>query len=161
MDAERTVPGGAGRRAECGRAVVSGVSDGERSGAFDHLFTETVREGLGEEGYGSWRSIDAPGAVSLSFGFPYPESFPEEELVAAARAVFDEEGEDALQYGGGDYVDRLVESIVDQERRQGIDCEPATVLLTNGATHAIDVVCHTFLEHGDEVFVDESLCRAR
>ncbi|MEF8841061.1 MAG: PLP-dependent aminotransferase family protein [Haloarculaceae archaeon] len=130
------------------------MSEDGRSGAFDHLFTETVRDGIGEEGYGSWRSIDAPGAVSLSFGFPYPASFPEEELVAAAEAVFEEEGDEALQYGGGDYVDRLVESVVTQERRRGIDCGPENVLLTNGATHAIDVVCHTFLEHGDEVFVE-------
>ena len=130
------------------------VSEDGRSGAFDHLFTAAVRDGLGEEGYGSWRSIDAPGAVSLSFGFPYPESFPEEELIAAAEAVFDEEGDEALQYGGGDYVDRLVDAIVEQERREGIDCGPENVLLTNGATHAIDVVCHTFLEHGDEVFVE-------
>ena len=130
------------------------MSDDGRSGAFDHLFTETVREGIGEEGYGSWRSIDAPGAVSLSFGFPYPESFPEGELVAAAETVFDEEGDEALQYGGGDYVDRLVDVVVDQERQQGIDCEPANVLLTNGATHALDVVCHSFLEPGDQVFVE-------
>ena len=130
------------------------MSEDERSGTFDHLFTETVRAGIGEDGYGSWRSIDAPGAVSLSFGFPYPDSFPEEELVAAAEAVFEAEGEHALQYGGGDYVDRLVDAIVEAERRKGIDCGPENVLLTNGATHAIDVVCHTFLEPGDELFVE-------
>lgn len=58
----------------------------ERTGMFDHLFTETVRDGLGGERYGSWRSIDAPGAVSLSYGFPFPASFPNDELVAAAEA---------------------------------------------------------------------------
>jgi 2-aminoadipate transaminase len=125
-----------------------------RSGAFDHLFTETVRRGLGEEGYGSWRSIDAPGAVSLSFGFPYPASFPNDELVDAAEAVFEAEGDTALQYGGGDYADRLVGAVAERERRRGIDCGTENVLLTNGATHAIDVVCQTFLERGDGVFVE-------
>jgi len=130
------------------------MQDNDRTGAFDHLFTETVRDGLDEEGYGSWRSIKAPGAVSLSFGFPFPESFPEDQLVAAAEAVFEEEGERALQYGGGEYVDRLTETIVERERERGIDCGEENVLLTNGSTHAIDVVCHTFLERGDEVFVE-------
>jgi 2-aminoadipate transaminase len=130
------------------------VSDDGHTGAFDHLFTAAVRDGLGEEGYGSWRSIDEPDAVSLSFGFPYPESFPHEELVAAAEAVFEAEHDTALQYGGGDYADRLVETVAERERRRGIDCGPENVLLTNGATHAIDVVCHTFLERGDEVFVE-------
>ncbi|WP_135805261.1 aminotransferase-like domain-containing protein [Halorussus marinus] len=130
------------------------MQDNERTGAFDHLFTETVRDGLNEEGYGSWRSIKAPGAVSLSFGFPFPESFPEDQLVAAAEAVFEQEGERALQYGGGEYVDRLTETVVERERERGIDCDEENVLLTNGSTHAIDVVCHTFLERGDEVFVE-------
>ena len=144
------------RRTESGDEELdeSEDGDGDRTGAFDHLFAETVRRGLGEEGYGSWRSIDAPGAISLSFGFPYPESFPNDELVAAAEAVFEEEGEVALQYGGGEYADRLVEAVVERERRRGIDCEAENVLLTNGATHAIDVVCHTFLEPDDEVFVE-------
>jgi 2-aminoadipate transaminase len=126
----------------------------ERTGTFDHLFTETVRDGLGGERYGSWRSIDAPDAVSLSYGFPFPASFPNDELVAAAEAVFEEEGKHALQYGGGEYANRLVETAAERERERGIDCEEGNVLLTNGATHAIDVVCHTFLEHGDDVFVE-------
>jgi 2-aminoadipate transaminase len=138
-----------------GRPVEDGGTDTPgRTGAFDHLFTETVRDGLGEEGYGSWRSIDAPGAVSLSFGFPFPDSFPNEELVEAAEAVFEVEGDRALQYGGGDYADRLTDAVVRQERGLGIDCAAENVLLTNGATHAIDVVCQTVLERGDDVFVE-------
>lgn len=128
--------------------------DDERTGALDHLFTPAVRDGLGADGYGSWRAIDAPDAVSLSFGFPFPDSFPNDELVAAAEAVFEEEGDRALQYGGGDYVDRLTDAVVDLERGRGIDCEAENVLLTNGSTHAIDVVAHTFLERGDEVIVE-------
>ncbi|MFB6154337.1 MAG: PLP-dependent aminotransferase family protein [Haloferacaceae archaeon] len=121
---------------------------------FEHLFTETVRERLGESGYGDWRSIDAPDAVSLSFGFPFPDSFPNDELVAAAEAVFEAEGDRALQYGGGDYADSLTDAVVERERERGIETDESEVLLTNGSTHAIDVVCHTFLEPGDEVFVE-------
>lgn len=130
------------------------TNDAERTSALDHLFAPAVRDGLGGEGYGSWRSIDAPDAVSLSFGFPFPESFPNDELLAAMEAVFEEEGGKAMQYGGGEYSDRLAETVAERERARGIDCDEGNVLLTNGATHAIDVVAHAFLERGDEVFVE-------
>ena len=130
------------------------MTEDARTGAFDHLFTETVRDGLDAEGYGSWRAIDAPDAVSLSFGFPFPASLPNDDLVAAADAVFEAEGDRALQYGGGEYSDRLPEFIAERERERGIDCEEDDVLLTNGSTHAIDAVCHAFLEPGDGVFVE-------
>ncbi|MDS0294552.1 PLP-dependent aminotransferase family protein [Halogeometricum luteum] len=106
------------------------------------------------EGYGAWRSITAPDAVSLVFGFPYPESFPNEELVAAARAVFDEEGDVALQYTGGEYAGALADVVAEHARDRGVDCDPGDVVLTNGSTRAIDAVCRTFLEPGDGVFAE-------
>lgn len=130
------------------------MEEHERTGAFDHLFTGTVREGIGEARFGDWRTVSAPDAVSLSFGFPFPDSFPNDELVAAAEAVFEVEGDHALQYGGGDYVDRLPGIVAERARGRGIDCGAEEVLLTNGSTHAIDVICHTFVEPGDGLFVE-------
>ena len=126
----------------------------DRAERFDHLFTRTVRETLDEPGYGSWRSLTAPDAVSLSFGFPYPESFPETALLESLEAVLAEEGSDALQYGGGEYVDSLREGVLDREAVYGIEATTDELLLTNGATHAIDGVAQVFLEPGDEVFVE-------
>ncbi len=130
------------------------MSDGKASDRFDHLFTETVREGRTAGRSGSWRAIDAPDAVSLSFGFPFPDSFPTTELVTAAEAVFETEAAQALQYGGGEYTSRLAEAITAQERARGINCEPEQILVTNGAVHAIDLISRTFLEPGDPVFVE-------
>ncbi|MFB6210970.1 MAG: PLP-dependent aminotransferase family protein [Halobacteriales archaeon] len=131
------------------------MAEDERTGKFDHLFTKTVREGIGEAGYGNWRSVSAPDAASLSFGFPYPDSFPNDELVAAAEAVFEEEGDTALQYGGGEYADHLAEAVAERARMRNMDPDPEdNILLTNGSTHAIDIVCQTFLEHGDDLFVE-------
>ncbi len=130
------------------------MTDSDRLTRFDHLFTQTVRESLDEPGYGSWRSLTAPDAVSLSFGFPYPDSFPEEALLESLEAVLTEEGSDALQYGGGEYVDSLREGILDREGAHGIEATPDELLLTNGATHAIDGVAQAVLDPGDEVFVE-------
>lgn len=129
-------------------------ADAETAGGFDHLFSTTVQESLGGEAYGSWRSISAPDAVSLSFGFPFPDSFPRQELSAAVDDVLTSDGFRALQYGGGRYVPELSEGIAARARNRGIDCEGDDILLTNGATHAIDSVSHTFLDDGDVIFAE-------
>ena len=109
---------------------------------------------MDNSGYGSWRSISDPDAVSLSFGFPFPASFPNDELVTAAEALFDAEGDRALQYSGGEYASRLPAIVAERARDRGIDCQDEQALLTNGATHAIDVVCRTFLDPNDLLFVE-------
>jgi 2-aminoadipate transaminase len=128
--------------------------DGSNSDDLDHLFSETVRETKDGSVYGGWRSIRDADAVPLSFGFPYPDSFPNDELVSAAESLFEYEGDCALQYGGGEYADALPEVIVDRARDRGIDCTTSQLHLTNGATNAIDTVCQTFLDPGDTVFVE-------
>lgn len=127
------------------------MSDG---GTYDHLFSTTVRETLSGDGYGSWRSLTAPDAVSLSFGFPFPDSFPREQLSSCADEILHADDYRALQYGGGEYVGRLREGIAARERDRGVDCEADDVLLTNGATHAIDAVSHTLLDPGDLVLAE-------
>lgn len=126
----------------------------DRTGRFDHLFAGPVRERIGESAYGSWRSIDDPDAVSLSFGFPFPDALPAEELAAVTEATLDEEGPAALSYVGGDYAAALTDVVVERAVERGIDCEPDEVLLTNGATHGLDSVCRTFLDPGDSMIVE-------
>jgi 2-aminoadipate transaminase len=130
------------------------MNDSNRSSAFDHLFTEATRRSVGEPGYGNWRTISTPDAVSLSFGFPYPDSLPNEELLSAAEAVFEAEGDQALQYGGGEYTDQLTEWIAERARNRGIDCGVSDVVVTNGATRAIDTACRAFLSPDDSLFVE-------
>ena len=71
--------------------------------------------------------------------------------IESVEGVIREEGDDALQYGGGEYSDRLAEFVAQREREKGIEEE---VLLTNGATHAIDSVCRAFLDPGDHILVE-------
>ena len=124
------------------------------SDGLEHLFADTVRDTMGSAVYGDWRSIQNADAVPLAFGFPYPESFPNEELTAATESLLSSEPERALQYGGGRHADGLRDLVVDRARDRGIDCSAETIHLTNGATRAIDTVCRTFLEPGDEVVVE-------
>ncbi|ELY34456.1 GntR family transcriptional regulator [Natrialba magadii ATCC 43099] len=126
----------------------------ERSGAFDHIFATTVKEQIGKAGYGDWRTISAPDAVSLGYGFPYPESLPEDDLIEATETVLTDEDEQVLQYGGGSYTEQLETFLADRAHSRGIDCGTSNVLVTNGGTRAIDTICRAFLEPGDSMFVE-------
>jgi 2-aminoadipate transaminase len=125
-----------------------------RANDLEHLYRDTVRDTMGSSVYGDWRSIQNADAVPLAFGFPYPESLPNGELVSAAESLVAAEPDSALQYGGGESASELRDVVVERARERGIDCSTDTIHLTNGATRGIDTVCRTFLEAGDEVVVE-------
>jgi 2-aminoadipate transaminase len=130
------------------------MSEPARDERFDHLYATTVRERLDQQGYGSSASPGAEDAVPLTYGFPYPDSFPTAALTAATETVLAEEGAQVLQYGGGEYVERLHDGILARERQRGIDAGREQLFVTNGATHALDAISSTFLDAGDEVLVE-------
>jgi 2-aminoadipate transaminase len=131
------------------------MSEDTDPSAIDHLLTDTVQSVIDESAYGDWRAIANADAVPLSFGFPDPDLFPKDNLVASAEHVMAETGDDELQYGGGDYTDALESYLVDQETQRGVDFDSQDLLVTNGATHAIDSTCRAFLEPGDTILVEE------
>jgi len=130
------------------------MAEQARDERFDHLFASTVRDRLDGGGYGSSASPAAEDAVPLTYGFPYPESFPTAELVAATETVLAEEAADVLQYGGGEYVERLHDGLLAREHDRGIDATRDELIVTNGATYALDAIASTFLDPGDEVLVE-------
>lgn len=120
-----------------------------------HLFSErTRRGGDGEIASGDWRSLVTDETVDLTYGFPFPDSFPNETLLAATETLLDSEADEALQYGGGESARNLDAIVAERSRDRGIECTAAEVLVTNGATNAIDLVCRTFLDPGDPVLVE-------
>jgi 2-aminoadipate transaminase len=130
------------------------MSDESDAPSLAHLYAERTRRGDGGIDYGAWRELVTPETVNLTYGFPFPDSFPNAELLDAAETLFEEEPERALQYGGGDYADELAGIVAERSQDRGIDCHEGEVMLTNGATNGIDVVCRTFLDPGDAVFVE-------
>lgn len=130
------------------------MADEDTSTLHEHLLATPVREAIADSTYGSWRSVSAPDAVSLSFGFPFPAALPGSELVAAAETILEEEGARALGYRGGDYAGNLAENVAARERERGIDCDADQVAIANGSTNAINAVCRAFLEPGDAIVVE-------
>lgn len=92
--------------------------------------------------------------IALAGGLPAPEVFPIANLVAAAQTALEQHGAGALQYTGGPGVQSLPAYIARRAYRSGIDCEPGEVLITSGASQAIDLAARTFLNPGDQVWAE-------
>ncbi|RAW45587.1 PLP-dependent aminotransferase family protein [Halorubrum sp. 48-1-W] len=130
------------------------MNESDGSNGYERLFADPVRETMEGAAYGTWRAITAPDAVSLAFGFPYPDALPNDAVGDAVDTVLEVDHEDALQYAGGDYADAITETVVDRTRARGIDCSPEEVHVANGATHALDTVAQTFLDPGDLLAIE-------
>jgi 2-aminoadipate transaminase len=88
----------------------------------------------------------------LSGGFPDPRSLPKSDLIEATRMALESDGEWALQYGSsaGDPV--LIEQLLAKLKRdQGIEAGPENILITNGASQALNLITQMLVDPGDVV----------
>ena len=96
-----------------------------------------------------------PGALSMSGGFPNPETFPTADLdEIVARLLRDEPGV-ALQYAPSEGIPSVREYLIDrQEHLQGRRPEPAELTVTSGGMECIALLCQALLDPGDSVAVE-------
>lgn len=93
---------------------------------------------------------DIPGVISFAGGMPAPELFPYEELLEAARNLFETRDGNALQYSLSRGTHELRDWIAQYcSQRQKLTEDD--VLVTSGAQQALDIVGRAFLERGDRV----------
>ena len=93
----------------------------------------------------------APGAILLSVGSAYPPILPDvsdEAILAASRFRTE-----TMQYGPLMGLEDLRETVAAYVAEDGVACTADNVLVTNGAKHATDLACRTFVEPGDGVIV--------
>jgi 2-aminoadipate transaminase len=110
------------------------------------------------EQYDPLASVQAagpPGVISFTYGLPDPESFPVDDLRAAADLVLRERPAVALQYGPEQGYGPLIDYLRDKlAREEGMTLERRHLVLTGGSTQALDHVCTLFSEPGDRVLVE-------
>jgi 2-aminoadipate transaminase len=96
-----------------------------------------------------------PGALSMSGGFPNPDTFPTADLdEIVARLLRDEPGI-ALQYAPSEGIPSVREFLVDrQERLQGRRPDRDELTVTSGGMECIALLCQALLEPGDTVAVE-------
>lgn len=96
-----------------------------------------------------------PGAISFVYGLPDPDTFPVKELSAAFDEALQERPALALQYGPeqgyGPLIDYLREKL---DRDEGLGLARANLIITGGASQAIDHICTLFTQSGDIVLTE-------
>ena len=97
-----------------------------------------------------------PKIISFAGGLPAPELFPVKEMKAAVDKVFEEHGQEAMQYGAAKGVTALREVIQQHvKKKENVDSELDNVLVTTGSEQALDLVGKAFVDPGDTVLVEQ------
>ena len=97
-----------------------------------------------------------PKIISFAGGLPAPELFPVKEMKEAVDRVFDEHGQEAMQYGAAKGVTALREVIQQHvKKKENVDSELDNVLVTTGSEQALDLVGKAFVDPGDTVLVEQ------
>jgi 2-aminoadipate transaminase len=95
-----------------------------------------------------------PEVVSLAGGMPFVEGLPTADILEAVRAVLDEHGAGALQYGGGQGHVELRERLVALMAEEALEADVDDVVVTTGAQQALDLVGKIFIDPGDPIVVE-------
>jgi 2-aminoadipate transaminase len=94
--------------------------------------------------------------IDLGVGEPAPSLLPVDLLHRAAEICFDQNDPAFLQYGleqgNGYFRQALAEFLA---KGYGFPMDPATMLVTNGSSMGLHLICSYFTHPGDVVFVEE------
>ena len=97
-----------------------------------------------------------PKIISFAGGLPAPELFPFKEMKATVDKVFEEHGQEAMQYGAAKGVTALREVIQQHvKEKENVDSKLDNVLVTTGSEQALDLVGKAFVDPGDTVLVEQ------
>jgi 2-aminoadipate transaminase len=94
--------------------------------------------------------------INFTGGFPDPESLPATRIAAATARAMEKNGKWALQYGAAVGYAGLIDQLRTKlSRDNGVTAERENILITAGASQAIDLVCSAMLNPGDIVLSEE------
>jgi 2-aminoadipate transaminase len=95
------------------------------------------------------------GVISFAGGLPAPELFPVKELEQATRRVFEEDGQQALQYSTTEGYLPLREKLAARMNSKcGIHASAEEVLITTGSQQSLDLTGKLLLDEGDTVLCE-------
>ncbi len=110
------------------------------------------------EKYDPLASVQAagpPGSISFIYGLPDHKTFPVDELQRCFDQVLQKNSALALQYGPeqgyGPLIDFLLERI---NRTERLNISRPNLMLTGGATQALDHICTLLTRSGDWILVE-------
>jgi 2-aminoadipate transaminase len=96
-----------------------------------------------------------PGVLSMTGGFPNPETFPTDVLGEIAARLIRDEPAVALQYAPVEGIASVRSYLVERcEQLQGRRPEVAELIVTSGGMEAINLLCAALVDPGDAVAVE-------
>src|SRR3712207_5089128 len=104
-----------------------------------------------------------PEVISLAGGLPDTSTFPAEDLAALMARVAADAAAKALQYGPTEGMEEVKDCIVEVMAEEGMDADPADLLVTTGGQQVIDLVCKALIDPGDVIVAEigRASCRER
>jgi DNA-binding transcriptional MocR family regulator len=88
-------------------------------------------------------------------GWMPPSWLPEDGVRRALRAVARDPQSPLAEYGSPGGLPALRQQLAWRLAQHGVDAPPEHIILTDGGTHALDLVCRFLLEPGDTVLIDD------
>lgn len=102
------------------------------------------------------QSLETTGqALRPGCGWLPPSWLPQDNMRRALRAVARDPHSAVVEYATPSGLLALRQHLTLRLAQQGIDVEPSQIVLTDGGTHALDLVCRFLLEPGDTVLLDD------
>lgn len=121
---------------------------------YDRFFPAHVRSALAYDPPGTWMPRPRPGAVRLNSGYPFPAVVPSQELAAVAAELLAEEGDKPLQYMGSQAMASLPALLRRRMAERSMALAEPELLVTAGASQAIDLAARALLTGSDLVAVE-------
>jgi 2-aminoadipate transaminase len=95
-----------------------------------------------------------PEVISLAGGLPDTSTFPPQSFAAQMTRIAQESAAQALQYGPTEGFEETKDCILQVMGAEGMQPDPADVIVTTGGQQAIDLLCKTLLDPGDVVLCE-------
>jgi 2-aminoadipate transaminase len=121
---------------------------------WSHLFARRTHERGGAE-LTAILAGTPPGVLSMTGGFPNPETFPTDVLDEIAARLLRDDAQVALQYTPCEGIPSVREYLIDrQEQLQGRRPALAELIVTSGGMECIALACQSMVEPGDTIAVE-------
>ena len=95
-----------------------------------------------------------PDVISLAGGMPFVQALGAADVSAVLAEAIADGGAVTLQYGGGQGLPELRETLVRLMAEEGVSADADDVVVTTGAQQGLDLVGKLFIDPGDVVVVE-------
>jgi len=103
----------------------------------------------------SVQAAGPPGTISFIYGLSDLTTFPLEEFRTCFDQVFKNKASLALQYGPEQGYGPLLDYLRKRfKKKENVDLPRAQIMLTGGASQALDHICSLFTNQGDTIIVE-------